>query len=261
MRTLLTLSLLLAACGDDAQPATQPTTPAPAPAPTPAPAPDPAGDEACAAIIVVSWQGAEHAPAGVTRTEADARARAQELLQRVERGEDFAAIARAESDAPSSRPRGGVMGTYTRSDWPAIHQALRDPVFALQVGQWSEVIAAPYGYVIAKRCAVEKIHTRHILVRYRGARNAGEDVTRPKEEASRLAAEIRAQVTAAGADFAAIARERSEDSSAARGGDLGLQGRGRLALAYEEAAFALEPNGISQVVESEFGYHVIQRLP
>src|SRR5688500_8727187 len=150
MRTLLALSLLLSGCGDDAPPATQPTAPTPASAPSPAPAPAPAGDEACAAIIVVSWQGAEHAPPGVTRSETEARARAQELLTRVERGEDFAAIARADSDAPSSRPRGGVMGTYARADWPAIHQALRDPVFALQVGQWSEVIAAPYGYVIAK---------------------------------------------------------------------------------------------------------------
>ena len=97
--------------------------------------------------------------------------------------------------------------------------------------------------------------------RYRGAKNAGDDVTRSKSAAEALAREIHAQVTATGADFAAIARERSEDSSAARGGDVGNVGRGRLAAAYEAAAFALPTDGISGVVESEFGYHVIQRLP
>jgi parvulin-like peptidyl-prolyl isomerase len=67
-------------------------------------------------------------------------------------------------------------------------------------------------------------------------------------------------VTAAGADFAAIAREASEDASAAQGGDLGELGRGAMVPPVDEAVFRLAPNEISGVVESEFGFHVLQRL-
>ena len=68
-------------------------------------------------------------------------------------------------------------------------------------------------------------------------------------------------ITKAGADFAAIAREASEDGSAQRGGDLGEFGRGMMVPPFEEAVFGLQANGVSEVVETDFGFHVIQRLP
>jgi parvulin-like peptidyl-prolyl isomerase len=85
-------------------------------------------------------------------------------------------------------------------------------------------------------------------------------VTRTRDEARALAAQIRARLVAPGADFEAIAREVSEDGSRERGGDMGWLGRGRLAPAYEEAAFALHAGQISEPVETEFGFHVIQRV-
>lgn len=271
---LLATSLSLTACGDDdasaasttATTETDPTDLAATDTPTddtPPEVPPPLADpnEACAQVIVVAYAGAAHAADTVTRDEAAARARAEELRQRVDApGADFAAIARAESDAASSGPRGGLIGTYTRDDWPAAHDAIKAAVFTLQVGQTTEVLEAPYGFVVARRCPVEKIHTRHILVRYRGARNAPDDITRTKEAARALAAEIKNALAAPGADFAAIARDRSEDASAERGGDLGEVGRGRLAPEYEAAAFALTPNQISDPIETEFGFHIIQRL-
>ncbi len=216
-------------------------------------------DEACAQVIVVAWQGAAHAASTVTRTQAEARARAEELRTRLD-GAEFADLARSESDAASSGPRGGLIGTYRRGEWPEAHAAIRDPIFNLQVGQTSEVIEASYGYAIARRCPVEKIHTRHVLIRYAGARNAGADVVRAKEAARVLATEIRSGLMLPGADFEAVARQRSEDSTAAQGGDVGIVGRGRLAPEYEAAAFALAPGQVSDVVETEFGYHVIQRV-
>ncbi len=277
--------LLLGACdGDEPTPATDPapadpSAESPEPespeaesaeaedeAPAEAPAERPGAnrwpDEACARVIVVAYQGAMAAPASVSRSEEDARARAADLRTRVtEGGEDFAEVAREESDAASSGPRGGLLGTYDREGFPAIHEPIRDPVFALAVGETSDVLEAPYGFVVARRCVVEKIHTRHILVRYAGARNAPDDVTRTQAEARALATQLRAQAIAEGADFAAIARESSEDASADEGGDLGLVGRGLLAPAYEAAAWELQDGAISEVVESEFGFHVIQRIP
>lgn len=265
LRSLVLVSLL--ACEKAPAPeARPPETPAPetaAPETPPAPEtpvePARSEEEACAQVIVVAYQGATHAPESVTRSELDARARAEELWRSIEGGAEFATVARSDSDAAASGPRGGLVGTYSRSEWPPAHDAIRDAVFRLQVGQVSEVLSAPYGYVIARRCAVEKIHTAHILVRFQGARNAGVDVTRSEEEAARIAAEIHATLRG-GAPFDSVARERSEDSSAERGGDLGSVGRGRLAPEYEHAAWALAPGQYSAPIRTEFGFHIIKRL-
>lgn len=238
----------------------------PAPASDPAPS-EPAAaassepDEVCARVIVVSWQGAPHAPESVTRTRDEARARAEQLRARIVGGEELAALARTESDAASSGPRGGILGTYTREDWPPAHEPIREAIWALPMDTTSEILEAPYGYVIAQRCPIQHLHTRHILVRYAGARNAGDDITRSRDQAEARARELLAQAQAPGADFAALARQHSEDASAERGGDIGSPGLGRLQQPYEEAALALPENGIAGPVETVYGFHVIQRLP
>jgi parvulin-like peptidyl-prolyl isomerase len=99
-----------------------------------------------------------------------------------------------------------------------------------------------------------------VLIRFAGARNAPPELTRTRDEARAAIDVVRAELLG-GADFADLARERSEDGSAERGGDVGTLGRGRMAEAYELAAFALAENELSVVVETEFGFHVIQRLP
>lgn len=62
----------------------------------------------------------------------------------------------------------------------------------------------------------------------------------------------------AGADFAEKARQFSEDTSADRGGDLGWFGRGDMVPAFDEAVFAMQPGDVSEVIETPFGYHLIQ---
>ncbi len=63
-----------------------------------------------------------------------------------------------------------------------------------------------------------------------------------------------------GADFAALALEHSEDPSNARGGDLGYLERAQMIPSFAEAAFALQPGEISDIVESRIGYHLIKML-
>ena len=69
--------------------------------------------------------------------------------------------------------------------------------------------------------------------------------------------EIAARV-AAGEDFAELAREYSEGPSAPRGGDLGSFQRGSMVQIFEDTAFALEPGGVSDIIRTEFGFHIIK---
>jgi hypothetical protein len=67
-------------------------------------------------------------------------------------------------------------GTFARDEWPPIHGAIQDAVFGLEVQGLSDLVEAPYGFVIAQRCPVEKATGRHILIRYQGAKRAEADV-------------------------------------------------------------------------------------
>lgn len=267
MRALLAiLGVALCACSPtpEAEPApAQAVEPAPPPVqPPPAPAAAPAApDEACAQILAVNYKGVARGGEKATRDQAAAEQRARELLAKLQAGADFAELARTESDAPSSAARGGLIGAYARPEWPELHAAVRDTVFSLEVGELASApVSADYGYVLARRCPVEKARSRHILIRYQGAKNAKPEIKRSKDEAAARARELLAKLTA-GEDFAALAATASDDESRARGGDIGLRSRGVLALPYEQALFALQPGARSDVVESEFGFHVIERLP
>ncbi|MFP3948272.1 MAG: peptidylprolyl isomerase [Gemmatimonadota bacterium] len=98
-----------------------------------------------------------------------------------------------------------------------------------------------------------QLRARHILLSY--PENATEE---QRDSVEALAREIRQRV-AAEEDFAALASEYSDDpGSAARGGDLGTFGRGRMVPSFEEAAFDLAEGEVSEPVESPYGLHIIQ---
>ncbi len=106
----------------------------------------------------------------------------------------------------------------------------------------------------------ESVRVRHLLVMYQGSQRALPTITRSKPEA-RARAEQAINRLLSGSDFDDVAREfTDEPGGAARGGDLGRITRGMTVARFEEAAFSLRPGQSSGVVESEFGFHVIQRL-
>lgn len=103
-----------------------------------------------------------------------------------------------------------------------------------------------------------RISAQHVLIAWRGSA-AGGSVTRTQAEARTLAEDILRRARA-GEDFAALAgRFSDEPGHETRRGDLGEFGRGQMVPPFERAAFALEVNGISDIVETQFGYHVIKR--
>ncbi|OFW52751.1 MAG: hypothetical protein A2163_05155 [Actinobacteria bacterium RBG_13_35_12] len=87
----------------------------------------------------------------------------------------------------------------------------------------------------------EQVHARHILVK-------------TEEEANTLLLQLKEGL----ADFSKLAKEKSTDSSAPSGGDLGFFTRGQMVKEFEDAAFSLEPGDISDVVQTQFGYHIIK---
>lgn len=102
----------------------------------------------------------------------------------------------------------------------------------------------------------ERIHIRHILVGVTKTATP-EDKKKAQAKADELLAKLKA-----GGDFAKLAEESSDDpGSKAKGGDLSWVSRGQMVKPFEDAAFALKkPNEISPVVESQFGFHIIQLL-
>ena len=104
-----------------------------------------------------------------------------------------------------------------------------------------------------------RVAARHILIGYEGA-SRSEVKDRTREEAEQLANEIRADVLADPSSFSEVAKEKSDGPSGPSGGDLGQFGPGEMAKPFEDATYALDVNGISEVVETEFGFHIIQRL-
>lgn len=102
---------------------------------------------------------------------------------------------------------------------------------------------------------------RHILVAYKGAERAKPTVTRTKEEAKALAAKVAAEVAADGADFGKLSSAYSDDTYAAsQGGFLGFFERGTMTPAFQDAVEKLKPGQVSGVVETPFGFHIVQRL-
>ncbi len=97
----------------------------------------------------------------------------------------------------------------------------------------------------------EKASARHILFKL-SPDSSDEEKTEAKEKLQGILKEARG-----GADFAELAKQHSECPSAPQGGDLGYFGRGQMVKPFEDVVFSSEPDQISDIVETQFGYHII----
>lgn len=101
----------------------------------------------------------------------------------------------------------------------------------------------------------KQVSARHILIR---PSLGASDINKSKEEARKKAEEILALLKK-GENFAELAKKYSDDkTSAQQGGSLGYFKQGEMVKPFEDAAFSLKKGGISNIVETEFGYHIIK---
>lgn len=106
----------------------------------------------------------------------------------------------------------------------------------------------------ARYATPEERRASHILIAADASAPAGQRAA-AREKAEGLLAEVRAKP----ALFASLAAKNSDDpGSAARGGDLDFFGRGSMVKPFEEAVFSLEPGQVSDIVETDFGFHIIR---
>ena len=186
---------------------------------------------------------------------AQRRARAEAAFARVRGGEDFAAVAREISE-DGNKAQGGVIGMRPADRLPDLFV---EGVKGLKSGEVAPtLLRSDAGFHVLKLVArqegaaftVTQTRARHILLRV--------SAQLPAEAAARRLAEFKRQITAGTRGFEQLARENSEDGSAAIGGDLGWTSPGTFVPEFEEAMNNLAINGISEPVVSRFGVHLIQ---
>ncbi len=184
------------------------------------------------------------------------QARAQRALDRARAGEDFVALVREFSDASDSA-NGGQLGLRTADRYPPLFiEATQN----LGVGDVSALVRSGAGFhvlkVLEKKSAgapamtVTQSRARHILLRV--SPQLSEMAARNKLN------EFKKRIMAGQADFASLARENSQDGSAAQGGDLGWANPGMFVPEFEEVMNRLTPSQISDPFVSRFGVHLIQ---
>jgi peptidyl-prolyl cis-trans isomerase SurA len=185
------------------------------------------------------------------------QAKAQRLLERARAGDDFARLARENSDAPGAAGNGGVIGLRTTERYPPLFV---EAVRGLREGAISDIFRSAAGLHIVKvverrqpgaaGISVTQSRARHILLRPDGR-------TTEAQARDRLL-DFKRRIQAGQADFAQLARENSQDASAREGGDLGWTSPGMFVPEFEEVMNSLTPGQIADPVISRFGVHLIQ---
>lgn len=181
--------------------------------------------------------------------------RALAILDSIKKGASFEAMAKAYSQDYYSAPYGGDIFYITAGDIiPSFEQAC----YKLKPGEvYPEPVRTQFGYHLIKvtdrRPRIPEIRASHILIELKPGFTS-EDSAKALEKILKIKEKIQL-----GEDFAELAKEFSEDEGTKnQGGDLGFFSRRMMVQPFDEAAFNLEVGQVSDVVKTQFGYHLIK---
>jgi peptidyl-prolyl cis-trans isomerase SurA len=180
-----------------------------------------------------------------------------EAILKIDEGLDFRRVAAELSEATDAL-EGGVMGWRDASNLPEL---FIDALSEMRIGQRSDVLRSANGlhilYLLDKRgrdaqIIVQQTLARHILFRV--------DRIVSDEDALIKATEVRNRIVMGGEDFETLAKSASDDPSGSKGGVLGWLMPGETVPEFEQALARLAVGEVSELVRTQFGYHVIEVL-
>ncbi|OGU82794.1 MAG: hypothetical protein A2254_04445 [Ignavibacteria bacterium RIFOXYA2_FULL_35_9] len=184
-----------------------------------------------------------------------ARLKTAAILDSIKKGSSFDELAKRNSQDYYSAPLGGDIFYVTSGFLPV---EFEDACYRTAAGKvYPEVVKTRFGYhiikVTEKRERVPKIKASHILVDFNNADGEMDTIT------AKATIDSVKMMLSSGADFAQLAAQYSEDpGSKDKGGDLGFFERRMMVKEFDEAAFNLKVGEVSDVVKSNFGYHIIK---
>jgi peptidyl-prolyl cis-trans isomerase SurA len=179
------------------------------------------------------------------------------LRNRILKGEDFAKVARENSQDPSAKENAGDLGYFTSMQ---MVYPFETAAYTTKIGEISMPVRTRFGYhlikVVDKREAQGQIMCEHIMVKSQKGQSAADSVA-AKQKIDEIYGKIKA-----GENFEELARQQSDDKGSAKdGGKLPLFGTGRMVMEFEKAAFGLQNNGdYTAPIKTQYGWHIIKRL-
>jgi peptidyl-prolyl cis-trans isomerase SurA len=182
--------------------------------------------------------------------------RAEDVARRARSGENFAELAKRFSEASDKGINGGEMGLRSAERYPDLFV---NATLNLRVGATSAVVRSGAGFHILKvierrqgqaTLMVTQTRARHILLRPTAQMSQAQAVARLDE--------LRQSIVSGKTDFAVLARQISQDGSAAQGGDLGWANPGMFVPEFEQVMNRLRPGQVGEPLVSRFGVHLIE---
>lgn len=201
----------------------------------------------------------EEQQATIDEFNATAKTKAEDLLKQLSEGAEFATLATEHSEESSSQTNGGLIDYWMPAT--QLPENIREKILALEPGQYlNEVDDAPTAINLyqleEKRILSQEVEASHILICYDGTARCESGLT--QEEAKTKIDSLKEQATPE--NFADLAKENSTEPGAEQGaGYLDFATKGRYVDTFEQALFAAQDNQITEVIETEFGYHLIYR--
>ncbi len=180
--------------------------------------------------------------------------KALDLMNRAKAGEDFAKLAKDNSEDPSAKQNGGDLGFFSAL---RMVYTFESAAYNTTVNQVSKPVRTKFGYHIikvrAKRPSVGEVKVAHIMVRVK-ENGAAEENKNAEERINEIYSKLQS-----GSTWEDMVRISEDYQTAQKGGDLGYFGPNKFPKEFEEASFALKEIGeISKPTKTDYGWHIIK---
>jgi parvulin-like peptidyl-prolyl isomerase len=208
--------------------------------------------------LLVAYKGVHQPGVRPRWTAAQARHRAERLAALARcRDQRPAELARRFSDDPDTSGDDGDLGVVVPGQ---LHPALEAAAFGLQRGQVSQPVHTPAGWHVVWRHAPTQAQASEIVIAYDGAKKYTPRRSRSHAAAAELAAELHQRLSA-GASFTELAYRYSDQPAYRSGGFLPIFTKGEQHPEFEQIVWSLPTGGLSEVVETPTGFHLVKRWP